>query len=228
MPPCMQTSVAPSRHASSARSATCSTRQPVRVGVALPLGERAEPAADVADVGEVDVPVDHVGDVVADGVAAHVVGEPAQLVQRRRRRRRTAPAPPPRARGASSAAGSSAASRSPASDVVVDAGRRGRGAGRPAWRGHLGPVAVDRVEVAAPVAGAAGGVDRARAGRCGRPARTPSSGSCHGRPDRHAPLDRQAGRRVGQRRHVRGQPRVEPRLAARGRTPGRSSAARAA
>ena len=57
--------------------------QPVGVGVALALGERAEPAADVADVGEVDVAVDHVGDVVADRVAAHVVGEPAQLVQRR-------------------------------------------------------------------------------------------------------------------------------------------------
>ena len=42
------------------------------------LGERAEPAADVADVGEVDVAVDHVGDVVADGVAAQVVGEPAR------------------------------------------------------------------------------------------------------------------------------------------------------
>ena len=58
-------------------------RQPVRVGVALPLRERAEPAADVADVGEVDVAVDDVGDVVADRVAAHVVGQPDQRVQRR-------------------------------------------------------------------------------------------------------------------------------------------------
>ena len=45
-------------------------RQPERVGVALALGERAEPAAHVADVREVDVAVDHVGDVVADDVGA--------------------------------------------------------------------------------------------------------------------------------------------------------------
>ena len=49
----------------------------VGVGVGAPLGERAEPAADVADVGEVDVAVDDVGDVVADRLAAQVVGEPA-------------------------------------------------------------------------------------------------------------------------------------------------------
>jgi hypothetical protein len=58
-------------------------REPERVGVALALGERAEPAADVADVREVDVAVDDVGDLVADDVAAQVVGGAGQLLQRR-------------------------------------------------------------------------------------------------------------------------------------------------
>ena len=53
----------------------------VGVGVGAALGERAEPAADVADVGEVDVPVDHVGHVVADGLPAQVVGQPAHLLE---------------------------------------------------------------------------------------------------------------------------------------------------
>ena len=56
-------------------------RQRVRVGVGGSLGERAEPAADVADVGDVDVPVDHVGDVVADGVTTHGVGERGDRVE---------------------------------------------------------------------------------------------------------------------------------------------------
>ena len=58
-------------------------REPVRVGVALALGEGAEPAADVADVREVDVAVDDVGDLVADDVCG--AGRP-----------RRAPAPPAR------------------------------------------------------------------------------------------------------------------------------------
>ena len=45
-------------------------RQRVGVGVGAPLGGRAEPAAGVADVGEVDVPVDDVGDIVAVDVTA--------------------------------------------------------------------------------------------------------------------------------------------------------------
>ena len=53
----------------------------VRVGVGASLGERAEPAADVADVGEVDVAVDHVGDVVADRLPAQVVGEADHLLE---------------------------------------------------------------------------------------------------------------------------------------------------
>ncbi len=89
-------------------------RQPVRVGVALPLGERAEPAPHVADVGEVDVPVDHVGDVVADRVPAQRRRRAGTARPAPGRPRRTAPAPSPRAPASSSAAGSSAASRRPA------------------------------------------------------------------------------------------------------------------
>jgi len=51
-------------------------RQRVRVGVGAPLRERAEPAAGVADIGEVDVAGDDVGDVVADDLAAQRVGDP--------------------------------------------------------------------------------------------------------------------------------------------------------
>ena len=51
------------------------------VGVGAALGERAEAAADVADVGEVDVAVDDVGHLVAHGVAAQVVGQPADRVE---------------------------------------------------------------------------------------------------------------------------------------------------
>ena len=56
-------------------------RERVGVGVGAPLGERAEAAADVADVGEVDVAVDHVGDVVADDLPAQVIGEPGHLLE---------------------------------------------------------------------------------------------------------------------------------------------------
>ncbi len=51
----------------------------VRVGA--PLGECAEPAARVADVGEVDVAVDDIADPVADGVVPHAVGEAGQGVE---------------------------------------------------------------------------------------------------------------------------------------------------
>ena len=49
--------------------------QGIGVGVGPALGECAESAADVTDVGEVDVPVDHVGDVITDDVPAHVIGQ---------------------------------------------------------------------------------------------------------------------------------------------------------
>ena len=56
-------------------------REGVRVGVGAALGEGAEPAAGVADVGEVDVAGDDVGDVVADDLAAQRVGDPGQRLQ---------------------------------------------------------------------------------------------------------------------------------------------------
>ena len=188
--------------------------QPVRVGVPLPLGEGAEPAAHVADVGEVDVAVDHVGDVVADRVPAQVVGEPAQLVQRRpvraeqRQRRR------PRAAASSSAAGSSAASRSPAAVTVrvqppAPRSRR-RAVDSACLAGDLGPVAVDACRSRRAGRRCGRWCRWWRAGRSGR-CRRPPSGSCHGRPGRQRRLDGQPGRRVGQRRDVRRQPRVEPR-----------------
>ena len=45
-------------------------RQGEGVGVTFALRERTEPAARVADVGEVDVPVHHVGDVLTDSILA--------------------------------------------------------------------------------------------------------------------------------------------------------------
>ena len=58
-------------------------RQRVGVGVALALRECAEPAAGVADVGEVDVAVHHERDVVADGVAAQRICQRGNRFQRR-------------------------------------------------------------------------------------------------------------------------------------------------
>ena len=58
IPPCRQTSVAPRSHASDARCDDLLDRELVGVSVRAPLSKRAEPAAGVADVGEVDVAVD--------------------------------------------------------------------------------------------------------------------------------------------------------------------------
>ena len=55
--------------------------QEVRVGIVAPLRECAEAASHVTDVREVDVSVDDVRDDVADGVAPHVVGDPAHLLE---------------------------------------------------------------------------------------------------------------------------------------------------
>ena len=77
MPPCMQTSVAPRAIASSTLPSTTSSAVGVRVGLPALALEGAELAVHEADVGEVDVAVDDVGDVVAD-------------VRRRGRRRRRA------------------------------------------------------------------------------------------------------------------------------------------
>ena len=66
IPPCMQTSVAPSVPGLGGAVGDLVERQRVGVGVGTPLREGAEAAADVADVREVDVPVDDVRHVVAD------------------------------------------------------------------------------------------------------------------------------------------------------------------
>ena len=215
-------------HASSARSATCVQGERVGVGVGAPLGERAEPAADVADVGEVDVPVDDVGDVVADrrrGAgrrrARHSASRSAPSALQQRQARRASEQPGRVVLGG----------RSAASTVAVAGGQRGR------------------VPVAAPTCLAAARPSRRRrrrsrrAGRrCGpsvsivgvqvgaaRRCAKPPSGSCQGRPDRARVLAGQAGRRVGQgaRRAAssRGSSHGSP---AQRRTPGGRSAARAA
>ena len=210
MPPCMQTSVAPSAHASSARSTDLVQRERVGVGVGAALRERAEPAAGVADVGEVDV-------------AVHDVGDRRRRPRRgagRRPARRPRPAPAPsraaeRARRSSeSPAGSRSALRSAASTSASSAlhRRRRRCARRPAFAHRL-PVAVDAVEVLPPVAGAALGVDRGVQVDAAGGTVQASSGSCHGSPTGIAPVARQPGHRVGQRGDVRQHPRVEPRLA---------------
>ena len=144
MPPCMQISVAPSARGLAHPVADLVDRQRVGVGVGGPLGERAEPAAGVADVGEVDVPVDDVGDVVADGVAAQLVGQRATASR---------PAPSAVIRVSACASVSSAGSRSACRRAASDVGVQGRieraGVG-PASATSV-PVAVDLVEVRAAV-----------------------------------------------------------------------------
>ena len=56
-------------------------RERVGLGIDLALGEGTEAAARVADVGEVDVPVDHIGDLVADGLGPQLIGHPNQRLQ---------------------------------------------------------------------------------------------------------------------------------------------------
>ncbi len=125
-------------------------RQRVGVRVGRALCERAEPAADVADVGHVDVPVDDVGDVVADGVPAHVVGQPGQRLQGLA------------VTGEQGQVGRIVEPRG----VVGGAAQRHRHLVGAEHRGHLdvaslphgGPVAVHLVEVTAPVDAAPGAV----------------------------------------------------------------------
>ena len=77
MPPCRQTSVAP---LPGLRHARLDFRQGQVVAAFAqvlghaPLGKGAETAAEIADVGVVDVAVDHVADRVAVHRAAQVVG----------------------------------------------------------------------------------------------------------------------------------------------------------
>ena len=163
----------------------------VGVGVGLALGERAEAAAGVADVGEVDVPVDHVGDVVADGVAAQPVGEGAQRVERRpvgvQQREGVRVGQPRRValRGAQRRG-----------DVGVDPDR-GAGAGR--FPGNGVPVTVDGVEVGPAVAGAPLTVDgRVQVGAAARTRRPPAPARVARRPGRPRRRDR-PGRRAPRR-----------------------------
>ena len=77
----MHTSVAPASQACDGPVADLLQGQRVGVGVGPALRERAEPAAGIADVGEVDVPGDHVGDVVAGRVGAQGVGQRGQRLE---------------------------------------------------------------------------------------------------------------------------------------------------
>ena len=77
----MHTSLAPRSQASSRTIGDLAQGQGVGLGVDLALGERAEPAPHVADVREVDVPVDHVGDLVTDRPRREIVRDPAQRDQ---------------------------------------------------------------------------------------------------------------------------------------------------
>ena len=81
MPPCMQTSVAPTSHASRHPLGDLVQREVVGVRVVAALRERAEPAARVTDVGEVEVAVDDVGDRVPDRGGPDLVGRPGQRVE---------------------------------------------------------------------------------------------------------------------------------------------------
>ncbi len=216
--------------ASSARVADLVERQRVGVGVGAALRERAEPAAGVADVGEVDVAVDDVGHVVADGVATDVVGE-ARPARRPRR---------PAATSKSTSASASvipAGSRSARRSAAATSGRTRwvgglRGTALPRRRagvvdGQRRPVAVRRVEVAAPLGPPALGVDRgvqvdpAAAG--GAPA---AVGLLPRQPRAAARSARASPRLVAQRGDVRRA--AAGRATARRGTTGARSAARAA
>ena len=210
MPPCMQTSVAPSSQASCGAVGDLVEGERVGVGVGAPLGERAEPAADVADVGEVDVAVDDVGHLVADRLAAQVVGQPDRPARaaapRRssgsaRARRRGCPGPARRRPGPPR---TPSARESSVRSVAADR--------RPPRPRDRVPVAVDVGEVGAAVVGAALGVDRgeqvgpARRRRTRR--RAPATAARSGvRRACARPSSRGEGGDVG------GDPRVEPRLA---------------
>src|SRR5690606_22706296 len=126
----------------------------VGVGVGAPLREGAEPAAGVADVGEVDVAGDDEGDVVADGVAADPVGQVRERLQFRAVRVQQGQG---LVVGEGGGVVLGAAQRG--ADLRVEpAGRPGAELGPGDALTQFGPVPVDGVEVAAPVAAAALGV----------------------------------------------------------------------
>ena len=97
-PAWMQISVAPKRLRLERAPHDLLDGQEVSLLAAPGPRERAEAARLDADVGEVDVAVDDVADLVADLRAAEVIGDGDERVQRRRRALRTG-APPRRRRG---------------------------------------------------------------------------------------------------------------------------------
>ena len=232
MPPCMQTSVAPASRPPRDAVGDLVQRQGVRVGVGAPLRERAEPAADVADVGEVDVAVHHVRDLVADGVAAHLVGQRADRVQVRRRRRSSAPAPgarwtprpgpPGRRRPAAGRAATSPVTTAGADAAAAAARHPRRRRPRPSRRRPSRSRCAGR--------GAAGRCRPRRAGRCDRcDAGPPVRVRLLPRPARGAARLGGPGRSRGRRAQPRAaHPRVDPRLAGQDVLAGAPSAAPAA
>ena len=195
------------------------------ISIGAPLSERAEPAARVTDVREVDVAVDDVSDLVADRVAAHSISEVGERVkvgavgreqgqvvrvaqagggilgptQHRRDARAHGDGCPPR----------------PARIARLP-GRRARAARlscRDRRLAQLGPVAVDVVEVAASFGAPTLGVDL--------DVQVGASGAGAARPIGVRLLPRDApqhgclvGQPIGpgQGPHVRNDARVEPRL----------------
>ena len=177
-------------------------RQRERIGIALALGEGTEPAAGVADVGEVDVAVHHERHVVADGVAAQRIGKGGNGIQGRAvgggQRQILAIA---------AAAGISFGGAQRGHDVGVDALR---GAG-----GQFADPVADRLPVAEGVTEIAAGPRAPPLGvdgrvKVGAPQRLRGLVGLLPRPAHRVDVARQAGVRVGQRRDVGLHPGIDP------------------
>ena len=207
MPPCMHDLGRARRPGLLGALADLVQRQRVGVGVGAALRERAEPAAGVADVGEVDVPGDDVRHVVTVDLAAQPVGDAASAS-------RSAPSAPSRAIACASVspAGSRSACRSAAatSPGPRAAGRRGGTPSSVLARANPSHRRPRRSRRGGHACGPSVSIVTCRSVRP-RGSPQPPSGSCHG--SRAAPRPRRPGRcRVGERGDVRATPRVEPRL----------------
>jgi len=197
-------------------------RQRVRVGVCPPLRERAEPAAGIADVGEVDVASDDIGDVVAHGFATECVGDSGQGLQVRAVRgqqgERLGIGEGERvafglAEGGAYLPDSQDGGRGLDGGTELDGGR-----GLDGGAGSLGggtqhgpfcdliPIAVDLSEIIPAVMGAAGGIDgHVQVGAAGFSPLTPAAvGFLPGQAARHGAVGGQAGGGIGERGHVPG------------------------
>src|SRR5690606_1346011 len=179
----------------------------VGVGVGAALRKSAEPASRVADVGEVDVAGDDEGDLVAHGVAADPVGEVGERFQfgavRGEQGQGVAVGDPGRIVFGTAQGGT---------DLRVEP------VGCPRVAGGLGdacaefrPVAVDGVEVAAPVAAAACGVDVLV--EVGPTPGFEAGGLLPGAPSDDGVGAGQPGLRVGEDSDVVVEARVDPRFA---------------